>query len=77
MGMTVEMTNGSRVTIDKSFIRNVSKIYWILLLLDWLGVFVNSSGDRRQKFSDRIAGTIVVQKSQPLGTMTQTQKETQ
>ena len=64
MGLTVQMTNGNKVTIDKAFIRNISKIYWLLLLLDWLIAVVTPGADRRQKYSDRIAGTTVVQTSQ-------------
>lgn len=65
MGLKVQMTNGNRVTIDKSFIRNISKIYWLLLLLDWIVALVTPGADRHQKYSDRIAGTTVVQTSQP------------
>ena len=39
MGLQVQTTNGSRISIDKSFIRNISKIskiFWLLLFLDWL-----------------------------------------
>jgi uncharacterized RDD family membrane protein YckC len=64
MGLTVQMTNGSKVTLDKAFIRNISKIYWLLLLLDWIVALVTPGADRRQKYSDRIAGTTVVQASQ-------------
>jgi uncharacterized RDD family membrane protein YckC len=63
MGLTVQMTNGNKVTFDKSFIRNISKIYWLLLLLDWVIALVTAGPDRRQKYSDRIAGTTVVQTS--------------
>lgn len=64
IGLRVQMTNGNKVAIDKAFIRNISKIYWILLLLDWLVAFVTPGDDRRQKYTDRIAGTTVVQVSQ-------------
>lgn len=64
MGLTVQMTNGNKVTLDKAFIRNISKIYWLLLLLDWIVALVTPGADRHQKYSDRIAGTTVVQTSQ-------------
>lgn len=64
IGLQVQMTNGNKVTLDKAFIRNISKIYWIFLLLDWLIALVTPGTDRRQKYSDRIAGTTVVQTSQ-------------
>ena len=63
MGLTVQMTNGNKVTIDKALIRNISKIYWLLLLLDWVVALVTPGEDRRQKYTDRIAGTTVVQTS--------------
>jgi uncharacterized RDD family membrane protein YckC len=64
MGLTVQMTNGNKVTLDKSFIRNISKIYWVFLLIDWLIALITPGADRRQKYTDRIAGTTVVQTSQ-------------
>lgn len=64
MGLTVQMTNGSKVTFDKAFIRNISKIYPLLVLLDWIVGLVTPGADRRQKYLDRIAGTTVVQTSQ-------------
>jgi uncharacterized RDD family membrane protein YckC len=60
LGLQVQMVNGSKVTFDKAFIRNMSKIYWLFLLLDWiLGVAI-AGHDQRQKYTDRIAGTTVV-----------------
>ncbi len=64
MGLRAQMTNGNKVTLDKAFIRNISKIHPLLLLLDWLIAFVTPGDDRRQKYTDRIAGTTVVQVSQ-------------
>jgi uncharacterized RDD family membrane protein YckC len=60
LGLQVQMTNGSRVTFDKSFIRNISKLFSVFLILDWLiGVFTPGH-DPHQKYTDRIAGTTVV-----------------
>jgi len=60
LGLQVQTVEGSRVTFDKAFIRNISKIFWLFLLLDWiLGVAIPGR-DQRQKYSDRIAGTTVV-----------------
>jgi uncharacterized RDD family membrane protein YckC len=61
MGLQVQMKNGSQLTLDKSFIRNISKIYGLLLLIDWLIAIVTPGADRRQKYTDRVAGTTVVQ----------------
>jgi uncharacterized RDD family membrane protein YckC len=63
MGLTVQMVNGSKVNFEKAFIRNISKIFWPFLLLDVLVGFL-TPGDKRQKYSDRIAGTIVIQTKQ-------------
>ena len=60
LGLRVQMTNGSKVTFDKALIRNISKIYWIFLILDWLLGVVSAGNDKRQKYTDRIAGTTVV-----------------
>jgi uncharacterized RDD family membrane protein YckC len=60
LGLQVQMVNGSKVTFDKSFIRNISKIYWLFLLLDWILGIAITGHDQRQKYSDRIAGTTVV-----------------
>jgi uncharacterized RDD family membrane protein YckC len=71
------MTNGNKVTLDKSFIRNISKIYWLLLLLDWIVALVTPGADRRQKYTDRIAGTTVVQTSQAFIATTPPPEKTQ
>jgi uncharacterized RDD family membrane protein YckC len=67
MGLHVQTVNGGKVPFDKAFIRNISKIFWPFLLLDWL-IGIVTPGDKRQKYSDRIAGTVVVQTKQPFGT---------
>ena len=60
LGLQVQMVNGSKVTFDKAFIRNVSKIFWLFLLLDWILGIATAGPDQRQKYTDRIAGTTVV-----------------
>jgi uncharacterized RDD family membrane protein YckC len=60
LGLQVQMVNGSKVTFDKAFIRNISKIFWVFLLLDWIVGVATPGHDQRQKYSDRIAGTTVV-----------------
>jgi uncharacterized RDD family membrane protein YckC len=67
LGLQVQTVNGGRIPLDKSFIRNISKIFWLFLLLDWL-VGIVTPGDKRQKYLDRYAGTIVVQTKQPFVT---------
>jgi uncharacterized RDD family membrane protein YckC len=65
LGLQVQMVNGSKVTFDKSFIRNISKIYPLFLILDWILGIATPGPDRRQKYTDRMAGTTVVSLRQP------------
>jgi uncharacterized RDD family membrane protein YckC len=60
LGLHVQMENGSKVTFEKAFIRNISKIFWLFLLLDWILGVATPGRDPRQKYTDRIAGTTVV-----------------
>ena len=71
-GLQVQMINGGKVTIEKAFIRNISKIYSyeILLFLDWLVAVLTPGADKRQKYTDRIAGTTVVQARQAFASST-------
>ena len=59
MGLKVVDIKGNPPTFFKALVRNISKVYWALLLLD---VFVGliSRADPRQKFTDQMAGTKVV-----------------
>jgi len=61
MGLQVQLVKGGKIPLDKAFIRNISKIYWIFLILDWLIAVLTPGTDRRQKWTDRYAGTTVVQ----------------
>ncbi len=64
LGLHVQTVNGGKVPFDKSFIRNISKIYGFFIFIDWLVAIVTPGADRRQKYTDRIAGTTVVQTGQ-------------
>jgi uncharacterized RDD family membrane protein YckC len=59
MGLRVVTLQGKNPNVERAFIRNVSKIYWALLLIDLL-IGLGTQGDPNQKFSDRIAGTTVI-----------------
>jgi len=61
MGLQVQLVKGGRIPFDKSFIRNISKIFILFLFLDWLIAVVTPGADRRQKWTDRYAGTTVAQ----------------
>jgi uncharacterized RDD family membrane protein YckC len=47
------------MNLYKGFVRNVSKIYGLIFLIDWLVGFL-TDGDPRQRFLDRITKTTVV-----------------
>ena len=70
MGLHVQMVDGSQVTFGKAIIRNISKIYWVFLILDWLIGIATPGQDRRQKYTDRMAGTTVVSLRQPFAAAT-------
>ncbi len=54
--------DGGKPSPLNALVRNISKLHWVLLLLDLLGGMV-LEGDPRQKFSDRIANTVVYRPS--------------
>jgi len=66
LGLEVQTETGGKVTLGKSFIRNISKIFWPFLLIDWLVGVLTPGKDQRQKYTDRIAGTTVVSLKQTL-----------
>jgi uncharacterized RDD family membrane protein YckC len=66
LGLQVRTVDGNKVTIEKSFIRNISKIYWLFIILDWLIAVITPGHDPRQKYTDRIAGTTVVASHSPV-----------
>ena len=59
LNLKVVAADGGRPSFESAFIRNISKIYWILLILDVIGGFFTAT-DPHQKYSDRIAHTTVV-----------------
>jgi len=59
MALKVVTADGKRPTLDLAFLRNVTKIYWVLLLLDIL-IALALTGDPTQKYTDKFARTSVV-----------------
>jgi uncharacterized RDD family membrane protein YckC len=59
VGLKVVEVDGGRPSLESAFIRNISKIYWIFLILDVVGGFFTARNPH-QKYSDRIAHTTVV-----------------
>jgi uncharacterized RDD family membrane protein YckC len=60
LGFKVQMVDGSKLTFNQALIRNISKIYGLFLLLDWIIGIATPGSDRRQKYFDRMAKTTVV-----------------
>lgn len=60
--LKVVATSGN-MDVSKGFIRNISKIYWILLLID-IVVGLATEGDPRQRFLDRYVNTIVLREGE-------------
>jgi uncharacterized RDD family membrane protein YckC len=58
MGLRVARVDGKRVDLWTSLVRNISKIAFILLVID-VAVGLGTHGDGRQKYSDRYIGTTV------------------
>jgi uncharacterized RDD family membrane protein YckC len=58
MGLRVRRVDGRHVDFWSALVRNVSKIFFLLLILD-LAVGLAERGEVSQKFSDRYAGTKV------------------
>lgn len=57
--LKVTTDDGGMPSLGTSFIRNISKIYWVLLLLDVVVGLAMEAGYKK-KFSDRYANTLVV-----------------
>ena len=57
-GLKVVAKTGENLTLESAFIRNISKIHWVLLLLDLVGGLITST-DLHQKYSDKLANTTV------------------
>jgi uncharacterized RDD family membrane protein YckC len=57
--LRVVSKRGSTPTLAEAFVRNLSKIYWLLLLLDVI-VGLAVSKNYQQKYSDQFVGTAVI-----------------
>jgi len=56
--LKVMTTQGKMASLDRTLIRSISKIHWVLWLTDTL-LGMATLGDPHQKYSDRFAGTTV------------------
>jgi uncharacterized RDD family membrane protein YckC len=62
MGLRVQRVDGKPMDLRNSFVRNISKIYWVLLLID-VAVGLGTHGEMSQKWSDRYIGSMVEEKT--------------
>ncbi|MEM3403002.1 MAG: RDD family protein [Nitrososphaeria archaeon] len=58
MGIRVVMKSGRPLPLGSSFLRNISKLFWPLILFDIIGGLI-TAGDPRQKYTDRMVGAVV------------------
>jgi hypothetical protein len=59
LGMEVSAIDGF-MDFPKSLLRNLTKFFWFILpALDWV-IGMATEGDPKQRFMDRVAGTIVI-----------------
>lgn len=61
MNLKTVKLDGQKPALDLAFLRNASKIYWILILLDTV-IGLATPGNPYQRITDRVAGTTVVSK---------------
>lgn len=57
--LKVRSKTGANPTFGEAFVRNISKVYWLLLLLDVIVGLAVTKG-YQQKYSDHLMGTTVV-----------------
>jgi uncharacterized RDD family membrane protein YckC len=62
MGLRVQRVDGNPIDFRSSFVRNISKINWALLLID-VAVGLGMHGEMSQKWSDRYIGTKVEERT--------------
>ncbi len=74
MNLKIIKLDGQKLSFDLALIRNISKIYWILVLIDTV-IGLATKGGTHQKVTDRVAGTTVVSTgASPLASITTTQR---
>jgi uncharacterized RDD family membrane protein YckC len=65
MNLKVVSADGKPLSVDRLLIRNISKIFWLFLLLDVV-IGLATLGDPHQKYMDRLAGVTVTSTGSPL-----------
>jgi uncharacterized RDD family membrane protein YckC len=62
LNLQVQTVHGQRLEFGKDFIRNITKIYGLLLLLDWL-LGIVTPGNKNQRYFDQLTDTVVLRGS--------------
>jgi len=65
MDLKVESLFGANLDMARAFERNVSKIFGLFLLIDWI-MGMATEGDPRQRYLDRLANTTVIHSNIPV-----------
>ena len=60
MYLKVVTKQGNKPTLNRAFLRNVTKIYWLAILLDTIVSLAMSNRDPTHRYLDSYAGTTVV-----------------
>jgi uncharacterized RDD family membrane protein YckC len=66
LGLKVVSTKG-KLEVADTLVRNISKVYYIFLLIELVVTLVVQTTDAHQRFLDKIARTTVVEKTNPQG----------
>lgn len=61
MNLEVVAKDGGPPTMSNSFIRSLSKTFWAFLIVDLVLGFA-TKGDPMQRFTDKVAGTMVIER---------------
>ncbi len=67
MGLKVQAVGGGKANSNQVFKRNVSKILWIVFIIDILIGIATPGPDPRQRYFDRMAGTTVISTKETFG----------
>ena len=67
MKLQVQSVDGGKANSGQILKRNLSKILWIIFIIDIILGLATHGSDPRQRYFDRFAGTTVTQTTQPFG----------
>lgn len=59
VNLRVVKADGKKPSLESAFVRNISKIHFLFLILDTIGGFFTSE-DHHQKYIDQIAHTTII-----------------